>query len=267
MKQKVHEAPINLLRGRQKLAKIILPLIPKHTLYCEPFAGGAAIFFAKEPSEVEVLNDTNGELINFYKVAKSRFKALRKEIHLTLHSRYQHQRATVINAHPYLFNEVQRAWAIWVLAIQSFASKLNGNWGYDRTENKSARQHLNKKLSFTNALTDRLEETQIESADALNVIRSRDSKNSFFFCDPPYFNSHQGHYKGYTVGDFENLLEALSNIKGKFLICSYPSKQLTLFTQKEKWFSKPIKSSLSLSTHPNSTKKMKVEILTANYPI
>jgi len=259
--------PLTYYGGKQKLAKFILPLIPKHTLYCEPFAGGAAIFFSKEPSEVEVLNDTNGELVNFYKIAKSRFKALGKEIGLTLHSRNQHQKATVINAYPYHFSEVQRAWAIWVLAIQSYASKLNGNWGYDKTENKSAKQHLNKKLSFTNALADRLEKTQLECTDALRVIRSRDTKNSFFFCDPPYFNSHQGHYKGYAVGDFENLLNILSDIKGKFLLCSYPSKQLTLFTQKEKWFSKTINSSLSLSTHPNSTKKMKVEILTANYPI
>ncbi|MBA3830125.1 MAG: DNA adenine methylase, partial [Taibaiella sp.] len=50
------------------MASTILPLIPEHVLYNEPFSGGAAILFAKELSEIEVLNDTNGELINFYKV-------------------------------------------------------------------------------------------------------------------------------------------------------------------------------------------------------
>lgn len=125
------------------------------------------------------------QLVNFYKVVKRAYTALHKEIHANLHSRYQHQRATVINANPELFNEVQRAWAVWVLANQSFASKLNGQWGYDRTENKSAKQNYYKKKSFTIELTNRLEQTQLECADALQVILSRDTESSFFFSDPP----------------------------------------------------------------------------------
>jgi DNA adenine methylase len=58
--------PVSYYGGKQQLASIILGLIPEHRLYCEPFLGGAAVFFAKEPSPVEVINDTNGQLINFY---------------------------------------------------------------------------------------------------------------------------------------------------------------------------------------------------------
>jgi DNA adenine methylase len=57
-------------------------MIPEHRIYCEPFCGGAAVFFAKEPSEVEIINDTNGELINFYEVCRRDFEALEKEISL-----------------------------------------------------------------------------------------------------------------------------------------------------------------------------------------
>ncbi len=67
------KTPITYYGGKQKLASTIVPLIPEHTLYNEPFAGGAAIMFAKEPSELEVLNDTNKELINFYKVLQQDF--------------------------------------------------------------------------------------------------------------------------------------------------------------------------------------------------
>lgn len=45
--------PIIPWMGGRRLAKEILPLIPKHTCYCEPFAGGAAILFLKEPSKAE----------------------------------------------------------------------------------------------------------------------------------------------------------------------------------------------------------------------
>ena len=48
----------------------ILPLIAEHKVYCEPFFGGGAIFFAKEPAQVEVINDTNKEVVNFYRIVK-----------------------------------------------------------------------------------------------------------------------------------------------------------------------------------------------------
>jgi DNA adenine methylase len=60
------KTPVSYYGGKQQLATIILGLIPNHRLYCEHFLGGAAVFFAKEPSPVEVINDTNGQLINFY---------------------------------------------------------------------------------------------------------------------------------------------------------------------------------------------------------
>ncbi len=65
------KTPISYYGGKQKLATKILSLIPEqHTLYAEPFLGGAAVFFSKQASKIEVLNDTNRELINFYKVVQ-----------------------------------------------------------------------------------------------------------------------------------------------------------------------------------------------------
>ena len=49
--------------GKRRLADKILLMFPEHSCYVEAFAGGAALFFLKEPVKVEVLNDINGELI------------------------------------------------------------------------------------------------------------------------------------------------------------------------------------------------------------
>ncbi len=102
--------PLTYYGGKQKLAKYILPLISKHKLYCEPFFGGGVIFFAKEPYEIEVINDTNGDLINFYSVVKNRFNALKKEVRVTLPSREHHHTAKLVIGYPTLFNDVKRAW-------------------------------------------------------------------------------------------------------------------------------------------------------------
>lgn len=60
------KTPISYYGGKQTLAERIVSMIPAHNLYCEPFVGGAAVFFSKPQSNLEVINDTNKELINFY---------------------------------------------------------------------------------------------------------------------------------------------------------------------------------------------------------
>ncbi|MDR1848223.1 MAG: DNA adenine methylase, partial [Bacteroidales bacterium] len=114
------KTPITYYGGKQTMVRLIVPLIPKHKLYCEPFAGGAAIFWAKEPSEIEVLNDTNREVMNFYRVAKTKFVELEKEIQATLHCRDLHRQACVVYDNPDMFSDVKRAWALWVLSSQCF---------------------------------------------------------------------------------------------------------------------------------------------------
>ena len=259
--------PLTYYGGKQILSKEIISLIPKHNLYCEPFFGGGAVFFFKEPSHVEVINDSNGELINFYKVVKNDFKKLQKEIKISLHSRKLHAQADVIYKHPELFNEIQRAWAVWMLANQSYASKLNGSWGFDKKENMTPKKLHEKRKAFLVGYAERLDKVQIECTDALQVIKTFDTKESFFYCDPPYFNAHQGHYKGYTQKDFEKLLDVLSEIKGRFLLSSYPSKMINKYAKKHNWFVKKIDAQLCIASGPNVKKKRKIEVISANYAI
>lgn len=57
--------------GKRRLAPQILPLFQnEHTCYVEPFVGAGAMFFLKPPSDIEVINDVNGELVNLYRVVK-----------------------------------------------------------------------------------------------------------------------------------------------------------------------------------------------------
>src|ERR1035437_187660 len=167
------KTPLTYYGGKQRLADRILPLIPKHNLYCEPFLGGGAIFFSKEPSKVEVINDIDGNLINFYKVLKNNYGKLNKEIQSTLYSRQEHSKAKIIMECPELFSEVKRAWATYTLLHQGYASIIDGPWGYDRKNDTSVKRFQRKKINFTKAYAGRLEKVQIECRDAVQVIQSR----------------------------------------------------------------------------------------------
>jgi DNA adenine methylase len=77
-----------------------------------------------------------------------------------------------------------------------------------------------------------------------------------------------GHYDGYTEADYTKLLETLSNIKGKFLLSSYPSEILDEYSQKNGWHTVMVDRPLVASNGANEKKrKRKIEVLTANYPI
>jgi DNA adenine methylase len=260
------KTPISYYGGKQKLATKIISVMPEHRLYAEPFIGGAAVFFAKPPSELEVLNDTNKELTNFYRIVQNDFVSLEKEIRITLHSRDLHRKASVIYNHPDMFSEIKRAWAVWVLSTQSFCSELDGSYGYDKSKNTTTKKIMNNKERFTEDMAIRLQNVNVECADALYVIKSRDTADSFFYCDPPYFNSDCGHYDGYSEQDFENLLTLLSNIKGKFLLSSYPSTILQKYSKLHNWSMWSVESGVSVN-QKGAYIKRKVEVLTANYPL
>lgn len=251
--------------GKSKLASKIIPLFPAHVCYAEPFAGGAAILFAKEPSTAEIINDTNKEIINFYRVVKNNFTDLEKMIRVTLHARTLHQDAGTVYNNPHLFDEIKRAWSVWVLAVQSFASMLEGSFGFDKKSGTTSQKVSNRREAFTEEYAIRLQNVQIECVDALYIIQSRDTADTFFYCDPPYYNSDCGPYAGYSIQDFERLLQQLASIKGKFLLSSYPSELLESYVARYGWQQQQFEQIVSVTKGYRGKKK--IEVLTANYAI
>jgi len=258
------KTPISYYGGKQRMTGILKKYIPEHVLYAEVFFGGGAFFFEKEPSKVEVINDLDGRVINFYRVLKSEFELLKYMIDQTPHSRKVYQDAGKVLEYPDLFTTVKRAWAFWVRCNMGFASAMDAGFGYDKLRGTCEKKIDNKRKNFTVELSKRLDRVQIECTDAVRIIKSRDTENSFFYCDPPYFNANMGHYGGYTIDDFIQLLDTLSKIKGKFLLSSYPSEILSEYTKKFGWKTKEFNMPIAVT---NKTSSRKIEVLTANYPL
>ena len=260
------KTPISYYGGKLNMLKHILPLIPQHKIYTEAFFGGGAVFFAKEKAATEIINDINDMVVNFYEVVQTDFDNLKEKIEATLFSRTSYNVAWTVYRMPHLFSKLQQAWAFYVATNMGFSCRI-GSWGYDKY-GKRVKTFCNKKMLFDETIKERLEKVQIESNDACTVIESRDTINTFHYVDPPYIDSNQGHYGGYTKADYKALLETLSNIQGRFLLSSYPSKLLTKYTKKHGWYTKIISKPLSASKGMAGEKrKRKIEVLTADYPI
>ncbi len=252
------KTPITYYGGKQKMLGVILPMIPAHRIYVEPFFGGGAVFWGKAPAPVEFINDINGEVANFYRVLKSDFVTLKAEVDQTLHNEHTHREACAIYRSPEGHTPVRRAWAVWVLSHQSFYAILGSTWKCSMSRNV-ARQLQARKEAFTEAYAQRLEHTSIFSRDAQTVIRRADRPDTFHYIDPPYFNSDMGHYGGYTADDFGQLLDVLSGLKGRFMLSSYPSELLSEYTASHGWDTVEVKQQRSAGGG------RKVEVLTMNY--
>lgn len=258
------KTPIAYYGGKIKMASSIIALMPEHQAYIEPFFGGGAVFWAKNPSEHEVVNDLNHHLITFYQVLKHRFDELGLLLDETFHSRVQHAYAKQVYRDNTIDDDVLKAWAVFVQTNSSFANKIAGGYKFDRL-GKCSKAYMSKIKQFTEWYRDRLQKVNIECNDALKVIQSYDSTQALVYCDPPYMNCNQGHYAGYTGEDYGRLLAVLSKLKGKFILSSYPDPILDSFVRRLGWRQIMKEYPISVNNRQGSVTKMKTEVLTLNY--
>ncbi|MFM5926456.1 MAG: DNA adenine methylase [Dolichospermum sp.] len=216
--------------GKQRIASKVLSYFPKHTVYVEPFAGGAALLFAKPKPVVsnsnhyrEVLNDKNDLLINLYRVAIEHRKELELKIQATLYSQSDHRKAIEITKNPDGYDELTKAWAFYVNINQSFSKTLNRGWATSVSSDNHPVTWHNKKLRLPEIL-DRIKDIYVSCEDAIKCIQRWDSPQTLFYCDPPYPNAQQGHYSGYTLDDLKLLCDILDNIQGSYVLSNYPQE-------------------------------------------
>jgi DNA adenine methylase len=265
--------PITYYGGKQRIAPTIIEMMPAHKLYCEPYFGGGAVFFAKPKAGIEVINDHNNDLINFYTCVQNRFEELQDLILQTLHSETIYYQAKDIWNRRVEASDIEKAWAVWLLTNGSFSGSMHGGWkwcngtsgGHTGTFIKGKRNEFSEQLHL------RLDSVQISCRDAVRVIQDRDTPETFFYLDPPYPGCYQQHYRGFTIDDLEQLLQVLAGIKGKFILSNYWSETLKEHVEKNGWNYREIKVNLKITNLVRGIRKCKTqyrtEVLIHNYAI
>lgn len=259
-------APITYYGGKTKMLADIERLYIDTGRYVEPFAGGASFFWHKKPSEIEVIGDTNGMVTNFYRVIKSpkMLKELSELAEGTVYSEFAWEEARYIYSHPGGYSKPERAWAFWMLYNCSFGGMgAHGAFQITCHQNDSwvPPVGLNNKKRKLKYYGDRMKRVMILTKSALEVIVKFDSPETYFYLDPPYWQASQGPYKGYTLRNFQKLLELCSKMKGKFLLSSYACELLKDYVDQNNWNQILLDKTLAVSSNGDR----KVESLVFNY--
>jgi DNA adenine methylase len=199
--------------GKSWATQHVLPMIKPHECYCEPFAGGLAVLLSKEISRLEVVNDLNSSLVNFYRCVRYHADELIREIQWTLNSREEFQD---YKKQPGL-TDIQRAARWFCIQTVSFGG---GGDSYAVTRksgggaNKS-RHLLQNKIAL---LGDRLDKVNVEHLDWQYCIKLYDSSETFFFLDPPYLGGNIKNYEAWTIQDLKQMRIILDSLSAEWLL-------------------------------------------------
>jgi len=249
------KAPIKWYGGKQMLTPFLLQFISAHHCYVEPYGGSGALLFAKEPSAVEIYNDIDQNVVNFYRVLRDDAKSARL-VDLLDNTPYAREEYDECDSSYDVTDDVERARKFFVLIRQSFNGVFREGWSYSTRKN-CARDFANSVVQIKQAKK-RLRSVQIESRPAIDVIKQFDSKDTFMYLDPPYMRSLRDPKDRYEheMDDQEHkpLLDLIVVAKSKIVLSGYSCDLYNSILQDWRSFDVPV----ACHSTPNSVSQQSV---------
>lgn len=208
---------LSYLGGKSRLVSTIVPLIPKHKTYAEPFCGAAWVLFGKEPSPNEIINDINVDLVNLFRIVQNHLDEFVRYFRWVLISRDEYARLKKVEAST--LTDIQRAARFFYMMRLGYAGKPSAG-GQHFTVSKEKRPSMNL-LRMEETLSEahlRLAQVWIEQMPYDRFIEKYDREGTFFYCDPPYHGSEKDYGNTFSFEDFTRLRDILLGLKGRFLL-------------------------------------------------
>lgn len=238
-------APFAYYGGKINLAARIVPLIPDHRVYVEPFLGSGALFFAKPPTRHEILNDLDDGVWAFFTALRCFPAELEHVCRLTPYSETEFLRAYPLpdlpdpldlksQEHKGLL--LERARCFWVRVTQSVAHHSGPRTGFSVTaaRSQSSPDTVRGRLDRFVELAERLSRATILRRDAIELLASRLARraDAFIYVDPPYLASTRVQRTGTGAGDYlhelpesrhRELAEVLVDTPATVFVSGYPN--------------------------------------------
>lgn len=234
-------SPLKWHGGKYYLAPQIVKMMPPHTHYVEPFAGGLSVLLHKDPEGVsEVVNDASGQLVNFWRVLRGEvtFRVFQRKVQACPFSEEEWNHALgVLSLYPHGCGAeraecVDCAFAFFVLCRQSLAGRMRSFAPLSKSRTRGGmNEQASAWLSTVEGLPavhERLRRVAVRNVDALDLLPAEDGPGTLFYLDPPYMHGTRA-----TTDDFgahemtdarhNDLLDVVLGLKGKVMLSGYPS--------------------------------------------
>ena len=227
--------------GKWKVAPWIIGHFPPHRIYVEVFGGGAGVLLRKWPSEVEVYNDVDGDVVNFFRVLREQPETLARLVSMTPYARAELESAwepcedPVEQARRFLV----RSW----LSIGGPTTQWRSGFRFRREKTRSLLERWNALPEIILSTAERLKRVIIEQADYRRILKRYDSPETLFYCDPPYHpdtRSQWGRFQKayrfeFSEDDHRALAEALHAVRGMVVLSGYAHPLYERLYERQGW--------------------------------
>jgi len=254
--------------SKWKIAQWIISHFPEgyeHLAYLEAFFGSGAVFFTKERSRVETINDLNDDVVNLFRIVRDYPEELAQAIYFTPWARTEYEQSYDRSE----CDELEKARRFLVRMWQAIGAKSCNRTGWRKdianTNGNKTRFHATLPDNILLAC-ERLKHTrgnrvvQIENKDALELIRYHNTVDTLIYADPPYLKSvRNGKLYGHELNDDDHrrLLVALQEHKGPVVLSGYAS---TMYDDVlHGWYKYETQTLAESSRH-------RTEVIWCNYP-
>ena len=163
--------------AKNRIADWILQYIPPHEVYLEPYFGSGAVFFSKQPSRIETINDMDKEVINYFRVIREQPEKLVEILKMTPYARDEYY-----NACEYIETDtdLERARKFAVRCWQGFGCSNRYRNGFRSSQRKTSPHTTKEWRSIPDRLliaAERLKNAQIENLPAVELIKRKMSSS------------------------------------------------------------------------------------------
>lgn len=240
------KGPLKYHGGKAYLAKRIIAMFPPRGTwihYVEPYFGGGSVLLENDPEGIsEVVNDLNEELTNFWITLQNAdtWRDFCRIVQAVPFSEVEFGSALTAKV---FGSDVDRAVNFFIVCRQSLAGRMKSFTGITRTR---TRRGMNNEVSAwltavegLPAVHERMKRVLILNRDAVDVVVKEDSPKTLFYLDPPYLHETRATTSDYahemTRADHKKLLNALGNVRGRFLLSGYRSDLYDDFAKHFGW--------------------------------
>ena len=236
----------------------LVPFDPAQT-YIEPYAGMLGVLLSRPTARLEIVNDLDNRLVNWWLVVRDHNEELAKKLENTPHSRTEFNQALKNLDHEDI---IERARAYTIRITQNVLFTLDTRSPSWRCTKRSC-YHIKAPIDYAiivRQLKHRLKRVQIENRDAISILKaSLDLEHAMIYCDPPYNTDDT---VSYTMNmNHSDLIKVLSSsdIKAKIAISGYPGDFDKL--ESHGWLRHTKETTLRITT----TVSPRFEVLWTNY--
>src|SRR5579859_4174615 len=212
--------------GKASLASALVSLLPVHQVYVEVFGGSGALLFAKPRSALEVFNDLDSGVVNFFRVLRDPVQSqeLQRLLQLTPYARAEYYDCLHHWSDAPYAVEQARAWYCAVMQSMNSSIRATG-WSSTRLPGSNPARAWHNGITHLSDYVERLAHVQIDHRDFEQVITAYDSPTTCFYLDPPYLSETRRKTACYhhemSTADHERLLTCLRHIQGMVLLSGY----------------------------------------------